>query len=184
LNTLAPMSGPPGDRLRTPGQLLAWLADRQLGAGALAALKASPPRAATLLREVHGLRSDVVAAVEALSQRRALPPEAVYGIDRVLSASAVRQRLRLVGGRADVVEEASPEDLVGLLSPLARSAAELLSVPDPRRVRRCAAADCAAWFMDSSKGGRRRWCSMTTCGNRAKAARHRRKRRIQADADA
>jgi predicted RNA-binding Zn ribbon-like protein len=28
-------------------------------------------------------------------------------------------------------------------------------------------------FFDSSPTGRRRWCDMATCGNRAKAARHR-----------
>jgi predicted RNA-binding Zn ribbon-like protein len=28
-------------------------------------------------------------------------------------------------------------------------------------------------FFDGTKNGRRRWCDMGTCGNRAKAARHR-----------
>ena len=62
------------------------------------------------------------------------------------------------------------------LVPVARSAARLLSTADPARLRPCAAEDCGAWFLDTSKGGRRRWCSMERCGNRAKAARHRRKR--------
>jgi predicted RNA-binding Zn ribbon-like protein len=30
-------------------------------------------------------------------------------------------------------------------------------------------------FLDTTKNGRRRWCDMATCGNRAKAARHRAK---------
>jgi predicted RNA-binding Zn ribbon-like protein len=30
-------------------------------------------------------------------------------------------------------------------------------------------------FFDSTKNGRRRWCDMSTCGNRAKAARHRKR---------
>jgi predicted RNA-binding Zn ribbon-like protein len=30
-------------------------------------------------------------------------------------------------------------------------------------------------FFDNTKNGRRRWCDMATCGNRAKAARHREK---------
>jgi len=30
-------------------------------------------------------------------------------------------------------------------------------------------------FFDGTKNGRRRWCDMSSCGNRAKAARHRRK---------
>ena len=57
------------------------------------------------------------------------------------------------------------------------AAAHLVADADPSRVRRCAASDCGAWFLDTSKGGRRKWCSMAACGNRAKAARHRRKGR-------
>ncbi|MEU1980255.1 CGNR zinc finger domain-containing protein [Nocardia sp. NPDC019395] len=42
----------------------------------------------------------------------------------------------------------------------------------PARIRRCAHADCILFFYDTSKNGTRRWHSMTTCGNRAKAARY------------
>lgn len=42
----------------------------------------------------------------------------------------------------------------------------------PERLRRCEHEQCVLWFLDTSKGGRRRWCSMQTCGNRAKAKRH------------
>jgi predicted RNA-binding Zn ribbon-like protein len=36
------------------------------------------------------------------------------------------------------------------------------------RVRRCAGNDCLLTFVDTSRPGRRRWCSMERCGNRAK----------------
>lgn len=42
----------------------------------------------------------------------------------------------------------------------------------PDRLRCCSGDGCILWFWDSSKGGRRRWCSMERCGNRAKAQRH------------
>ena len=42
----------------------------------------------------------------------------------------------------------------------------------PERLRVCEHADCVLWFLDTSKAGRRRWCSMESCGNRAKAKRH------------
>ncbi len=42
----------------------------------------------------------------------------------------------------------------------------------PDRLRTCEHDDCTLWFLDTSKGGRRRWCSMERCGNRAKARRH------------
>lgn len=40
------------------------------------------------------------------------------------------------------------------------------------RIRRCQHPECVLWYLDTSKSGNRRWCSMSICGNRAKAARH------------
>ena len=42
----------------------------------------------------------------------------------------------------------------------------------PARVRKCANPDCPFWFLDTTRSGTRRWCSMTVCGNRLKARRH------------
>src|SRR5690348_11999527 len=39
----------------------------------------------------------------------------------------------------------------------------------PNRIRTCANHDCVLWFYDGSRSGKRQWCSMATCGNRAKA---------------
>jgi len=44
---------------------------------------------------------------------------------------------------------------------------------DVERFRICANDGCRWVFNDESRAGRRRWCDMSTCGNRAKAARHR-----------
>ena len=69
-----------------------------------------------------------------------------------------------------------PEDAI---APLAEAAAALLVDLDPSRIRRC--EGCVAHFLDASRNGLRRWCSMRLCGNRAKvaayAARHRDARR-------
>ena len=64
-------------------------------------------------------------------------------------------------------------DPLALLSPFAAGLLQVVATVAPTRIRRCAATDCPRWFADSSKSGRRRWCSMSTCGNRAKAARYR-----------
>ncbi len=42
----------------------------------------------------------------------------------------------------------------------------------PERLRRCANHDCVLHFYDTSRSGKRQWCSMASCGNRAKARRH------------
>ncbi|GAA0262401.1 hypothetical protein GCM10009527_068010 [Actinomadura nitritigenes] len=51
---------------------------------------------------------------------------------------------------------------------MARDALDLVTSPALGRVRACAGADCGALFLDTSRPGTRRWCSMNTCGNRAK----------------
>ena len=55
-----------------------------------------------------------------------------------------------------------------LYGAVARSAAELITQGDPRRLRKCANPTCRLMFYDTSKSGRRRWCSMQLCGGRAK----------------
>jgi predicted RNA-binding Zn ribbon-like protein len=47
----------------------------------------------------------------------------------------------------------------------------------PGRVRECAAEDCTAIYLDTSRNGSRRWCSMRGCGSRAKAAAYYRRHR-------
>lgn len=62
--------------------------------------------------------------------------------------------------------------LDAMLWPVVRDAAELLVGQDPARMGLCAGPTCERLFLDRSKAGRRRWCRMETCGNRAKARRH------------
>lgn len=40
------------------------------------------------------------------------------------------------------------------------------------RLRSCADGECTLWFVDTSRAGTRKWCSMQRCGNRAKARRY------------
>ncbi|PSJ30753.1 zf-CGNR multi-domain protein [Streptosporangium nondiastaticum] len=55
-----------------------------------------------------------------------------------------------------------------LLATVARDAVELLTGPFAHRIRTCAAEDCHLLYVDTSRPGRRRWCSMEHCGNRHK----------------
>ncbi|MFJ8625930.1 CGNR zinc finger domain-containing protein [Kitasatospora sp. NPDC093550] len=61
-----------------------------------------------------------------------------------------------------------PADGSQLVSTLARDAIALLTGPYADRVRECGAHDCRLLFVDTSRPGRRRWCSMERCGNRHK----------------
>ena len=57
-----------------------------------------------------------------------------------------------------------------LLSSIAAEAVWVLGNERAGRLRQCEGADCAILFYDTSRAGERRWCSMTACGNKAKAA--------------
>ena len=61
-----------------------------------------------------------------------------------------------------------PCDAAQALSTVARDAVDLFTGGHAHRIRECAAHDCQLLFVDVSRPGRRRWCSMDRCGNRAK----------------
>lgn len=67
---------------------------------------------------------------------------------------------------------ADEDALDGVLWPVALSAYELLTTPGAR-IKECDDDECGWLFVDTSKAGRRRWCSMESCGNRAKLRRYR-----------
>jgi predicted RNA-binding Zn ribbon-like protein len=68
---------------------------------------------------------------------------------------------------------ASLDALDQMLWPVVRSAADLLTSDDLDRVRECADdRGCGYLFIDRSRNRSRRWCSMESCGNRAKVVRY------------
>jgi predicted RNA-binding Zn ribbon-like protein len=67
----------------------------------------------------------------------------------------------------------SEEALDRMLWPVVRSAVDLLTSDDVKRVKQCPGlGDCGWLFLDSSKNGSRHWCSMEGCGSRAKMRQH------------
>jgi predicted RNA-binding Zn ribbon-like protein len=100
--------------------------------------------------------------------------ETLNEINRVLGRSAGTRRLEL---RADGTFTRAfvpvGDAFAGLMIPIVESAADALILGELPRVRRCADPRCARVFFDGTKNAARRWCDMATCGNRAKAARHR-----------
>ncbi|MEU7763524.1 CGNR zinc finger domain-containing protein [Nocardia sp. NPDC049190] len=59
-------------------------------------------------------------------------------------------------------------DADAALTAIARCAVELLGTP--ALIKECGRAECTRLYVDTSRGGSRRWCDMTLCGNRAKSA--------------
>lgn len=59
------------------------------------------------------------------------------------------------------------------LSSIAREAIRIFRSDAAARIRQCSAEDCSLVYLDTSRSGNRRWCSMQRCGNRAKVRAHR-----------
>lgn len=97
-------------------------------------------------------------------------------------AEAVEGRAGEAGSRLDARLEALLREGLhasgppALRLPLVRAAlaiASLRLIPAGRRIGRCAGDPCGGFFLDSSRSKPRRWCSMDSCGNRAKVRDHR-----------
>lgn len=68
-------------------------------------------------------------------------------------------------------------DLRQPLWPIAYAAMDLLLHGPTDRLRECAADDCGWLFVDTTRNRARRWCSMKSCGNRAKVQQFRERAR-------
>src|SRR3954447_23550551 len=167
----------PQRRLVARGDLERWLVE----AGVMAD-DADVAVTREVLAEARALREAIDACVSALVEGRPPPPAAVKRIDGWLKYAGARPALLLgpdgVPALGERGEGHSPRRALG---EVALDAARMLGDPAERaRVRVCASDTCSARFYDRSPAGRRRWCSMRTCGNEAKARRHRARARSAA----
>jgi predicted RNA-binding Zn ribbon-like protein len=92
-------------------------------------------------------------------------------INRLLEAGhPIRKLERDAGTRFILTERRRDHSIASLLEPVAAAFAHLLVDGELSVVRHCEAHDCTLRFLDVTKSGRRRWCSMAVCGNRMKVA--------------
>lgn len=110
------------------------------------------------------------------SQRYAgkpIPADDLALLNSVVSEAMANLQLTAVNGEIhwDWTDKIGNSNLI--LWPVARAAAELLTSEKVARVRECEDdRGCGYLFIDQTKNHSRRWCSMESCGNRAKARRH------------
>ena len=124
-----------------------------------------PDRAARA-RSLREQLCDLIEAATGPGGVRRCPPESRAGIN---AAAQVPVPAPWLDGNGSLTHHAD-HPAAAALALLARDGLELVGSPDLARVRRCANPDCRVWFVDGSRSGLRRWCSMSTCGNRAKKA--------------
>jgi len=161
--------------------LAADVLDAERAAGLRRRAVQQPAGAAAALVDARRVRAALRALAERGAHVAAVRAEAVSAINRVLGRSTVTRRLEEhADGSYARTFVTIGDAFAGLTVPVVDSAAEGLVRGELARVRRCSDPRCPRVFLDTTKNGRRRWCDMATCGNRAKAARHR-KRKLPTD---
>jgi predicted RNA-binding Zn ribbon-like protein len=169
-NTRAGWGAPkPREYLTSYDHLVVWACEAALIAAPVAerlrrGAKREPAQADRVLERTLALRDSLYATCtdSSLAAWDAAAAEA-----RTASAAAVLIQ-DAPPGRRWVIPESAGLDLPAL--ELARAAGALLASTDLEAVGRCPGEGCGWLFLDTR--GRRRWCTMAVCGNRAKARRH------------
>ena len=178
INTLEydAIDGHPNEHLPTAERAVEWFATR--GLIHAESLETSDRD----LEHVLAVRAALREVTDAVVERRAPKKGALDRVNRTLRARAATE---LVADQDGIgishrhVGDAIDDALARVTEPLVHE----LASGNPDRLRVCANDMCRWVFYDESRTGQRRWCSMASCGNRAKAARHR-ARQKEAKADA
>lgn len=128
----------------------------------------SPRSGVVVLARARELREAIYRIVRAWKRGR--PPRR-EDLALVNASAPARNELLWDRGRFVWIRERSRR-LEKMLWPVVWSLADLVTLGERRRLGACDSSQCGWLFYDESRGLRRRWCSMSDCGNRAKARRH------------
>ena len=181
LNTKLVLADGPKELLPDVDALVRWLVasgllTRQKG-NALAKKWRETPQAAVSLRELlkfrERLRASVLRQEAGFSASDAFIAELNSLLKQHPSVIALQRKGEKLGLET-AFELEKPNDV---WAPIAIAVAELFSDVSPVRLRKCEYEACIAHFLDTSKKGSRRWCSMNICGNKIKVAAYQKRRR-------
>lgn len=169
----------PGERVQSVADLLAW--SREAGVIDPACHQtltqyadAHPDQGQAVLQRARGLREMLYRIFDAVTRDEAPDTADLQALNAARLEAVQQQVLQPDGAGYGWAWACAPDDLGRLWWPIAVDAAALLTSDFLPRVGQCADDRGCGWlFLDTSKAGRRRWCTMKDCGNRAKAQRHR-----------
>lgn len=127
---------------------------------------AEPDIAAKLLREVRKLRLVVHAVFDAIAAQKTPSKEAFEAL--AAAAERAQGRRKLVSTRDGAEWVWNGDDPMTIVDRLAHAAAELATNAPALRIKACPGHACGWLFIDTSRNGKRRWCSEADCGTRAR----------------
>ena len=177
-------SEPSTETLRAPEDLLAWCeANRahlpETVATVAAHWRAHPLDAARALQQSVEIREAIHDAFAQVAGGRQPDATLLAPLNQALAQAPGRTALQpSAHGLAWTLQEMRTS-VPALLASVLWSAGDLMMSGKLDRVRRCANDKCQWLFLDDSRGGTRRWCTMSSCGNRAKAHRHYAKKKAE-----
>lgn len=174
----------PHDHLESPPAALDWLVEhdllhREARTHLLAQFATSPASGSEILTKLRRVRQAMRGVLEAAAERRAPEAADLQELNRTLRTHYIYELVPAPDGVSlDHRHQGDPVD--GALARLAESIARELIQGETSRLRVCENPQCRWVFKDTSRTGKRKWCSMRSCGNRAKVARHRARRKAGA----
>ena len=118
------------------------------------------------------IREAVYSVCSALAAGRVPPRRDLAILDVALRDALPNLELGLRGDGCCWRWGETPSVTDRILWPVVRSAADLVTSDRACLIRECAGESCSWLFLDASRNRSRKWCSMSSCGNRAKARRH------------
>lgn len=124
------------------------------------------------LRVVREFRTILKRAVERIVAGKKTEQLTVKKINEYLRHQCIYTKLTEVGGRFEKTQHSDFNEPIKLLAPIAAAASDLFCSADFGLVRKCESESCVLYFYDITKNHARRWCSMSSCGNRMKVAAH------------
>ena len=164
INTRRIVEGQLTDTLQSDGDVKAWLRRLEVPVAKGSLLFSD----GVLLKGARELREIALATVQ---DRKSGKKPSFIALNRFLRDAPSHAALTTDDARNIHVTRVYGKDTVeAFLAPVAEAVADLLADGDFELVRRCEGEACVLWFYDRTKGHRRRWCTATGCGNRAKVA--------------
>jgi predicted RNA-binding Zn ribbon-like protein len=143
--------------------------------------EADETRAERLMLRIRRVRAALRELLDATVEARPPTTGALRDVNRALRAPYIYELVPANDG-VSLDHRHEGDAISGALARLAEAIARELTQSDKDRLRVCANDECRWVFRDNSPAGRRKWCDMSTCGNRAKAARHRERQRALSEA--
>ena len=163
--------------LRAISDLLQWAKEAGLLSSAsyerlTARYNHNPREAATALAEGTRIRDLLLSIFAGIANGRSISSLRRSELNSSLARAPGLLRVIKTSDRIEAEWSSAGEGLPQVFFAVLTSAAQLLASDRLGRIRECSAADCTWLFVDESRNRSRRWCDMTSCGNRMKARRH------------